>query len=561
VHTLSSLTKSSFPSQHAVASSASETLSWGQLMADVAATRLLISARDNSGWALFEEDGYLFCVGLLALLAENKSVYIPGENHAGIVEALFEEGVQFMGLFPAAPVVMDITGGSCGTAHPLEIRGEIIVFTSGSTGRAKAIPKRLSQIDAELLALESMWGERLSGARILRMVSHQHLYGLLFAILWPLCAGRCFWRRAFVDPVALARQAATMSRSAWVMSPAQLHRLGSDMLWAEVRPSLATVFSSGGPLQRASAREIFEKAGDYPLEIFGSSETGAIAWRQQIIEPASWRPLPDVEVDFTTDSALAVRSPFLQSSGWEVTSDAATAAADGGFLLGDRLDRIIKIEGKRVALPQVELCLRQHGVIADAVAVVLQRQRQCVGAVLVLSAQGQKQYEQTGHANFVRNLRTKLGLRLAATAVPKVFRIVKELPRNSQGKLLYNEIMRLFDSGLLPRILQREVGADYCRLQLAVPHKSPYFDAHFPGAPILPGVVQLKWAEHFARELLGLNGPFLGMQKVKFQNLVRPGMELELQLQYSAGSGRLEFSFRSDGGQHSQGRMNYGIAP
>lgn len=121
--------------------------------------------------------------------------------------------------------------------------------------------------------------------------------------------------------------------------------------------------------------------------------------------------------------------------------------------------------------------------------------------------------------------------------------------------------MELFDNGLLPQVLLQEVDANGCRLVLAVPDESPYFEGHFPGAPILPGVVQLKWAEHFARELLGVNGVYLGMQAVKFKNLVRPGMELELQLQYSATSGRLEFSFRSSQGQHSQGRLNYGISP
>ena len=126
MHTLSTLTQDSFPSQHIVASSNSGTLSWGQLMADVAATRLLICARDHTGWALFEEDSYLFSVALLALLAEGRRVYIPGENHSGIVDALLDERVQFMGLFPAASGVIDIPNGSDTRVQSLEIRGEIV---------------------------------------------------------------------------------------------------------------------------------------------------------------------------------------------------------------------------------------------------------------------------------------------------------------------------------------------------------------------------------------------------------------------------------------------------
>ena len=557
MRTLSSLTHDSFPAQHPVARCASVTMSWGQLLADVAAARLLIGDHAQSEWALFEEDSYLFCVGLLALLAESRRVYIPGENHSGIVQALVDQGVQFMGLFPAATDVQPVPHGSPVGAHSLTIHGEIVVYTSGSTGSAKAIPKRLGQVDAELLALESLWGERLGGASILQTTSHQHFYGLLFTVLWPLCAGRCFWRRAFVDPVAMARQASTMPRSAWVMSPAHLHRLTSEMPWAAVRSSLAAIFSSGGPLQIDSARQLFKNTGHYPQEIFGSSETGGIAWRQQVSEPASWQPLPGVEVDFVADGALAVRSPFLQSPDWEVTADSAMAAANGSFLLGDRLDRIIKIEGKRVSLPEVERCLRKHESIADACTLVLERRRRCVGAVLVLSSNGQHQYRKHGHAGYVRRLRAELGEHLAAAAVPRVFRVVPMLPRNAQGKLLFSQIAGLFDSGLLPQVVHREVHTDSCRLHLFIPQESHYFEGHFPGAPILPGVVQLKWAEHFARELLGVDGPFLGMQNIKFKNLVRPGMALELQLQYSTASGRLEFSFQSTQGKHSQGRMNY----
>lgn len=559
MHTLSSLTQDSFGTQHTVANSIMGTLSWGQLMADVANARLLIRTRAASSWALFEEDSYLFSVGLLALLAEGNRVYIPGENHLGVVEALIDQGVQFMGLFPPAAEAMSIPVGGNARAQDLSIHGEIIVFTSGSTGIPKAIPKRLVQIDAELLALENLWGKSLGSAGILRTVSHQHFYGLLFTVLWPLCAGRCFWRRAFGDPVAMARQAGAMPRSAWVMSPAHLHRLENRMPWDEVRSSLAAIFSSGGPLRGVSARGIFEESGHYPLEIYGSSETGGIAWRQQNTEPATWQPLPGVEIDFTVESALAVRSPFLHSSDWEITADAAIPEGNGGFLLGDRLDRIIKIEGKRVSLPEVERGLREHDAIADACALALQRQRKYVGAVLVLNPQGQRLYEQLGHPAFVRRLRAQLGRRLASTAVPRVFRVQPELPRNAQGKLLFNKLIELFDGSLLPLVLRRDLGVDCCRLWLEILGDSPYFEGHFPGTPILPGVVQLKWAEHFARELLGVKGPYLGMQAIKFKNLVRPGMVLELELQYTAPNGRLDFSYRSSEGQHSQGRMNYGV--
>ena len=74
---------------------------------------------------------------------------------------------------------------------------------------------------------------------------------------------------------------------------------------------------------------------------------------------------------------------------------------------------------------------------------------------------------------------------------------------------------------------------------------------------MLPGVVQVVWAEHFGRELLGVSGSFRSMRTVKFKAIVLPGAELELSLEYSPDEGRLQFHYRSGSGEHSQGRLLY----
>ena len=557
--TLSSLERNSFEPGHPVARNAAGPVTWEQFLADVDATRAVIGGELGAEWALFESDTYRFAVGLIALLGEGKRVYIPGENHAGLVRDLVLQRVRFLGLFPSAECSLAVASGGGAVARPLRLGGAIVVFTSGSTGDAKSIPKSLAQLDAELLAQENLWGERLAYADIMGTVSHQHLYGLLFSVLWPLCAGRCFWYRPFVDPVAMARQAAVRPRSAWVMSPAHLHRLGANMPWQSVAESLALIFSSGGALATDAALTIGRDCGQTPVEIFGSSETGGIAWRQQSAEQSSWQPLPGVEFRFTKESALAVRSPFLPDEQWYITDDAATPAAPGGFLLGGRLDRIVKIEGKRVALAEVEQALLDRAEIGDACAIVLARKRPCVGALLVLSPQGWELHRQLGHADFTRQLRHALGDCLAAAAVPRAFRLAPVLPRNTQGKLLRKEIEQHFESETRPRVLRHESRDNGCQLQLAVSPNCQYFEGHFPDNPILPGVVQLKWAEDMAREWLGVDGPFQGMRSVKFKKVILPGTVLTLALDYTPGNGRLDFRFSSVAGEHSQGRMQYGL--
>ena len=61
--------------------------------------------------------------------------------------------------------------------------------TSGSSGEPKRIDKTLRQMANEVNALEQLWGADLGEACIIASVAAQHIYGLLFRVLWPLCAG------------------------------------------------------------------------------------------------------------------------------------------------------------------------------------------------------------------------------------------------------------------------------------------------------------------------------------------------------------------------------------
>lgn len=201
--------------------------------------------------------------------------------------------------------------------------------------------------------------------------------------------------------------------------------------------------------------------------------------------------------------------------------------------------------------------LHAHSWIADAVVLPLTKHRTFLGAVLVLKPEGEEQRRQLGQQMFVRALRADLGQRLPAIAVPRSWRFVSLLPRNAQGKIQFRLISEFFEPRQLPRVLECDIVGASCRLRLYIGSDCPYFEGHFFQSPVLPGVVQLMWAEHYARKLLGVAGPFLGMQGIKFKNLVLPGSELILTLDYLADIGRLDFCFESDVGQHSQGRMNY----
>ena len=83
-----------------------------------------------------------------------------------------------------------------------------------------------------------------------------------------------------------------------------------------------------------------------------------------------------------------------------------------------------------------------------------------------------------------------------------------------------------------------------------VPADSPFFEGHFPGHPILPGVVALGWLLAGAERFLGRPLGAVELLNVKFQVVVLPGTTVELSVA-PKGSGRLQGSLRSEAGTHA----------
>lgn len=99
---------------------------------------------------------------------------------------------------------------------------------------------------------------------------------------------------------------------------------------------------------------------------------------------------------------------------------------------------------------------------------------------------------------------------------------------------------------LLPDILAETREGATARLRLRVPADLTHFAGHFPGCPILPGVVQVDWAVRLAeRHFVLPRGRFSHLKSLKFTSPVLPGAALELSLTWSAEKSRLDFSFRS----------------
>ncbi|UST90728.1 acyl-CoA synthetase family protein [Pseudomonas siliginis] len=430
--------------------------------------------------------------------------------------------------------------------------------TSGSSGEPKRIDKTLRQLANEVEALEQLWGADLGEACIIGSVATQHIYGLLFRVLWPLCAGRPFVRRQLAFSEDLQRASREHPAFAWVASPALLKRMGDNLDWPALS-AVRRVFSSGGALPPEAAQSLQQRLQQWPTEILGSSETGGIAWRQG---ESLWQPFAGVELSQDSDGALLIASPYLPAGHVEHSADAARIATDGRFELLGRLDRIVKLEEKRISLPMLEQALAAHDWVAEARLGVVQENRASLGALLVLSKSGLFALREHGRRDLTETLRKHLSQHCEALALPRRWRLLRQMPLNSQGKLAQADVEALLLAARpkAPEVLEQSASDGEWSLQLSVPPDLAYFSGHFPKAPVLPGVVQVEWALNLGRQLLKLDGAFAGMEVLKFQQLVRPGDEIQLHLRFDAERGKLYFAYRNDTATCSSGRILLGPA-
>ena len=188
--------------------------------------------------------------------------------------------------------------------------------------------KSVRHLEDEVATLEARFGAALGpGTRMLATAAPQHLYGLLFRVLWPLAAGRPFLRTPLLHPEELVP---TMDEGDFALAstPLALRRLAERAELTSRAAQCRAVFSSGGPLEAGVARRVADALGAPPYEVYGSTETGGIAVRQQWAGDEAWQPLPGVTTALDPETErLVVTSPFV--SGGEPADAGCTRLATG----------------------------------------------------------------------------------------------------------------------------------------------------------------------------------------------------------------------------------------
>ncbi|WP_179402104.1 AMP-binding protein [Burkholderia guangdongensis] len=531
-----------------------------------------VESGDARRVAICTDDPYDFACAFFAIAAAGREVVVPASSAPDYLSELAQGYDQLLDAraldacantrsTPAAPAL----------SRAIDARAAITLYTSGSSGVAKPVRKTLAQFDAEVRTLQREWGECVGGAVTLSSVPHHHIYGLLFRILWPLAAGRAFDRASTLEPLQLRDRLAAYGGGVVVSTPSQLSRWPSLPGFAALVPAPRAFFSSGGPLTPEAAAAYASAFGMAPLEIFGSTETGGIAWRRQDMTRA-WQPMRGIDVRCEEDrdagrdagsdagGALCVRSAHLGHDEWHRTDDAARFDAAGRFELTGRLDRVVKLNGKRVSLQELEARIVRHPFVAQAAATVIDGiSRARVGVAAVPTDAGRRALETDGRLAVAAALRRDLGAYFDPVALPRHWRFRRAMPFDARGKLPKAAIESVFAPTPEGFELLAEWGdASNLHAELRVPPGLAHFAGHFPGLPILPGVVQIDWAVRIAsRDIPGVRA-VRSIEHLKFKAPVPPGAVLALSLAHDADRRRVRFTFRRGARECTSGVIAYG---
>jgi acyl-CoA synthetase (AMP-forming)/AMP-acid ligase II/3-hydroxymyristoyl/3-hydroxydecanoyl-(acyl carrier protein) dehydratase len=537
-------------------------LDFSAFLARVQAIAARLSEQPARRYALCIDDPFNFACALFALFACGKEPVIPAHASPGYLAELSN----------AYDVVLTDADMPALVSRPeyvnplaaIDPHAPLTLYTSGSSGTPKPIAKTLAQFNAEVHTLETQWGALVGDATVLGSVPHHHIYGLLFRVFWPIATGRAFDRALSIEPQHLRARIAQCGPggSVVVSTPAQLSRWPELDGFASLSPAPRVFFSSGGPLAADAASKYAAAFGAAPVEIYGSTETGGIAWRRQD-QTDAWQALNGIEINRGDDGALNLRSPHLGHDGWHRTDDTIAFDPDGRFRLQGRLDRVIKLDGKRVSLPELEARLGLHPYVAQAAVVSLEgMSRERVGAVVALTEAGSEALLERGRVALAKILRRHLAAYFDIVVLPRFWRFRFALPFDARGKLPAAAVAAAFDARADGVELLSEVRSETAlHYELRVPPTLVHFAGHFPGLPILPGVVQIDWAMRLAAEQVPGVRMLASIEQLKFKAPVPPGALLDLTLTHDAARHRVQFAYRLGRRECTSGVIAYrGIA-
>jgi malonyl-CoA/methylmalonyl-CoA synthetase len=353
------------------------------------------------------------------------------------------------------------------TQRPVQRRPDdlaAILYTSGTTGRAKGAMLSHANLSSNALTLKRYWGWRTpaeGGDVLIHALPIFHVHGLFVASHGALLAGaKMLWLGRF----DAARVVELLPRATVFMGVPTLYvrLLAEPGLTEQACRNMRLFISGSAPLLIDTFQRFRERTGHTILERYGMSETAMLT--SNPYDPADGErrggtvgfPLPGVELRVTGEGgrllpageagAIEVRGPNVFAGYWQMPEKTKEEfTADGWFRTGDvgvvdergyvsivgRSKDLIISGGYNVYPAEIESVLNELPGVAESAVVGVPHGdfgEAVVGIVVPRS----------GESLDPGALTQVLKARIASFKVPKAIFIDAELPRNAMGKVQKN---------------------------------------------------------------------------------------------------------------------------
>ena len=355
---------------------------------------------------------------------------------------------------------------------PVEIRPDepgLIIYTSGTTGKPKGAILTQKNLIHDARNIINIW--EISESDVLcHALPLFHVHGLCFALHTSLLAGaHVLLHDQFSPPriiETLSKEEGPRACTVFMAVPAMYAKLIEYL--GENKPDFEhmRLWTSGSaPLLAEDYGRIQLIFGREPVEREGMSETGmnfSNPLRGKRKPGSIGLPLPGLEVR-TVDPATGMdvtpgqtgefwlRGPAISPGywrkpdetaktfrqGWFKTGDLGHIDEDGYYYLTDRIKHIIISGGENISPKEVEVIINQVDGVAESSVVGIDDEKWGEKVVAAVVKKPNANVSETVIQDYCKK-------HLHNWKSPKEIILVENLPRNTMGKVLKEEVKKLF---------------------------------------------------------------------------------------------------------------------
>ena len=281
----------------------------------------------------------------------------------------------------------------------------LIIFTSDVGGDPKGVLRTSANLEAEVELIARAL-EMTPEDRILTTVPLYHAYGFDFGLLPALRLGATLYLEDEVAPKRIAKVVREQEINVLPGTPTVFQQLAKIPTARALRTKGARFLSGTSRLSQSVAESFRTRYGIRLLSVYHTTEAGAVAIDRRGQTPESvGKPIDGVELRLTSlagpevrqvdeKGVIWVRSAAVSpgavgpqtlaqprrraapgdrdDKGWYRTGDIGLVDKAGRLHLDGREDDLVKVDGKRVALGEVEGCLESFPKVKEAQALVIQ---------------------------------------------------------------------------------------------------------------------------------------------------------------------------------------------